>query len=145
MTTHQDTGKHRTNTHDQFYTSDAVAKQCVQWIITAVSCEIISRTLTRGMRTHREQIVGHETLQSRRQFIHIGLAVLKRSIIGDAVSITNRFLKYLTGVFGLQGCRRRRRLLCEGDFGRIHFHSAVIHAIPGTIFQFIEVVTNLNI
>lgn len=37
MTTHQDTGKHRTNTHDQFYTSDAVAKQCVQWIITAVS------------------------------------------------------------------------------------------------------------
>ena len=34
--THQDTGKHRTNTHDQFYTSDAVAKQCVQWIITAV-------------------------------------------------------------------------------------------------------------
>jgi hypothetical protein len=37
MTTHQDTGKHRTNTNDQFYTSDAVAKQCVQWIITAVS------------------------------------------------------------------------------------------------------------
>lgn len=37
MTTHQDTGKHRINTHDQFYTSDAVAKQCVQWIITAVS------------------------------------------------------------------------------------------------------------
>ena len=36
MTTHQDTGKYRTNTHDQFYTSDAVAKQCVQWIITAV-------------------------------------------------------------------------------------------------------------
>jgi len=36
MTTHQDTGKHRTNTHDQFYTSDAVAKQCVQWIIAAV-------------------------------------------------------------------------------------------------------------
>jgi hypothetical protein len=35
--THQDTGKHRTNTHDQFYTSDAVAKQCVQWIITSVS------------------------------------------------------------------------------------------------------------
>lgn len=34
--THQDTGKHRTNTHDQFYTSDAVAKQCVQWILTAV-------------------------------------------------------------------------------------------------------------
>jgi len=33
--THQDTGKHRTNTHDQFYTSDAVAKQCVQWILTA--------------------------------------------------------------------------------------------------------------
>lgn len=37
MKTHQDTGKHRTNTNDQFYTSDAVAKQCVQWIITAVS------------------------------------------------------------------------------------------------------------
>lgn len=37
MTTHQDTGKHRINTHDQFYTSDVVAKQCVQWIITAVS------------------------------------------------------------------------------------------------------------
>jgi len=37
MTTHQDTGKHRINTHDQFYTSDTVAKQCVQWIITAVS------------------------------------------------------------------------------------------------------------
>ena len=37
MTTHQDTGKHRTNTNDQFYTSNAVAKQCVQWIITAVS------------------------------------------------------------------------------------------------------------
>jgi len=37
MTTHQDTGKHRTNTHDQFYTSDAFAKQCVQWMITAVS------------------------------------------------------------------------------------------------------------
>jgi hypothetical protein len=37
MTTHQDTGKHRTNKHDQFYTSDVVAKQCVQWIITAVS------------------------------------------------------------------------------------------------------------
>ena len=36
MTTHQDTGKHRTNKHDQFYTSDVVAKQCVQWIITAV-------------------------------------------------------------------------------------------------------------
>lgn len=35
--THQDTGKHRTNKHDQFYTSDAVAKQCVQWILTAVS------------------------------------------------------------------------------------------------------------
>jgi hypothetical protein len=35
--THQDTGKHRTNTNDQFYTSNAVAKQCVQWIITAVS------------------------------------------------------------------------------------------------------------
>lgn len=35
--THQDTGKHRTNKHDQFYTSDVVAKQCVQWIITAVS------------------------------------------------------------------------------------------------------------
>jgi hypothetical protein len=35
--THQDTGKHRTNTHDQFYTRDVVAKQCVQWIITAVS------------------------------------------------------------------------------------------------------------
>ena len=34
--THQDTGKHRTNTHDQFYTSDTVAKQCVQWIIAAV-------------------------------------------------------------------------------------------------------------
>ena len=34
--THQDTGKHRTNTHDQFYTSDTVAKQCVQWIITVV-------------------------------------------------------------------------------------------------------------
>ena len=39
MTTHQDTGKHRTNTHDQFYTSDVVAKQCVQWIITAVSAD----------------------------------------------------------------------------------------------------------
>ena len=39
MTTHQDTGKHRTNTHDQFYTSDTVAKQCVQWIITAVSVD----------------------------------------------------------------------------------------------------------
>ena len=37
MTTHQDTGKHRINTHDQFYTSDAVAKQCVQWIITALT------------------------------------------------------------------------------------------------------------
>jgi hypothetical protein len=37
MTTHQDTGKYRTNTNDQFYTSDAVAKQCVQWIIAAVS------------------------------------------------------------------------------------------------------------
>lgn len=37
MTTHQDTGKHRTNTNDQFYTSDTVAKQCVQWIITVVS------------------------------------------------------------------------------------------------------------
>jgi len=37
MTTRQDTGKYRTNTNDQFYTSDAVAKQCVQWIIDAVS------------------------------------------------------------------------------------------------------------
>lgn len=35
--THQDTGKHRTNTNDQFYTSDAVAKQCVQHIIEATS------------------------------------------------------------------------------------------------------------
>ena len=33
--THQDTGKHRINTNDQFYTSDAVAKQCVQRIIQA--------------------------------------------------------------------------------------------------------------
>lgn len=37
MTTHQDTGKHRTNTHDQFYTSEHVAKQCVQKIIATVS------------------------------------------------------------------------------------------------------------
>lgn len=37
MTTHQDTGKYRTNTNDQFYTSDAVAKQCVQWMFTSVS------------------------------------------------------------------------------------------------------------
>jgi hypothetical protein len=40
MTTHQDTGKYRTNTHDQFYTSDAVAKQCVQWIITALNVNV---------------------------------------------------------------------------------------------------------
>jgi hypothetical protein len=33
--THQDTGKHRTNTNDQFYTSNAVAKQCVQRILEA--------------------------------------------------------------------------------------------------------------
>jgi len=33
--THQDTGKHRTNTHDQFYTSDAVAKRCVLRILEA--------------------------------------------------------------------------------------------------------------
>jgi hypothetical protein len=37
MTTHQDTGKYRTNTNDQFYTSESVAKQCVQWIITALN------------------------------------------------------------------------------------------------------------
>ncbi len=37
MTTHQDTGKYRTNTHDQFYTSEHVATKCVQKIIATVS------------------------------------------------------------------------------------------------------------
>jgi hypothetical protein len=33
--TRQDTGKHRINTNDQFYTSEPVAKQCVQQILEA--------------------------------------------------------------------------------------------------------------
>lgn len=37
MTTRQDTGKYRTNTNDQFYTNERVAKQCFQWIITALN------------------------------------------------------------------------------------------------------------
>lgn len=37
MTTRQDTGKYRTNTNDQFYTNEDVAKQCFQWIITALN------------------------------------------------------------------------------------------------------------
>ncbi len=37
MTTHQDTGKYRTNMHDQFYTSEHVAKKSVQNIIATVS------------------------------------------------------------------------------------------------------------
>lgn len=36
---HQDTGKYRVNTNDQFYTSDSVAKQCVQWFLTLGTCE----------------------------------------------------------------------------------------------------------
>lgn len=35
MTTRQDTGKYRINTNDQFYTSEPVAKQCVQQILEA--------------------------------------------------------------------------------------------------------------
>lgn len=35
--TRQDTGKYRINTNDQFYTSDAVAKQCVQRILESVT------------------------------------------------------------------------------------------------------------
>lgn len=46
MTTRQDTGKHRTNTHDQFYTSDTVAKQCIQWIITALNVNVNGETTT---------------------------------------------------------------------------------------------------
>lgn len=81
MTTRQDTGKHRTNTHDQFYTSDAVAKQCVQWIITALNESGCETTTTPDDYTWVEPSAGTGAFlhQLPPEFTKIGLDVDPKS------------------------------------------------------------------